>query len=139
VAEGRGTLAFSPADSQSSGLLVAATPSPDAVDVPVPAVTRHVDVVGEPRLELTYSGTAAALAGHLFAQIVDAGRNLVLGNQATPIAVTLDGAEHTSRGRWRASPRRSSRRRPIDSRSWAGRATTAWCAARARSTCDASA
>jgi ABC-2 type transport system ATP-binding protein len=95
VAEGRGTLAFSPADSQSSGLLVAATPSPDAVDVPVPAVTRHVDVVGEPRLELTYSGTAAAPAGHLFAQIVDAGRNLVLGNQATPIAVTLDGAEHT--------------------------------------------
>ena len=32
---------------------------------------------------------------HVFAQLVDRKRNLVVGNQATPIPVTLDGAEHT--------------------------------------------
>ena len=31
----------------------------------------------------------------MFAQIVDETRNLVLGNQVTPLPVTLDGARHT--------------------------------------------
>ena len=95
VATGSGTLTLSPADTQSSGLLVAATPSPNAVDVAIPAVGTHVDMVGEPRLALTYSGTSTAPAGHVFAQIADDRRHVVLGNQVTPIAVTLDGAEHT--------------------------------------------
>jgi ABC-2 type transport system ATP-binding protein len=32
----------------------------------------------------------------VFAQLVDPATGLVLGNQITPIAVTLDGAEHTT-------------------------------------------
>ena len=50
-------------------------------------------MVGEPRLSLTYSGTGTAT--HVFAQIVDEQRNVVLGNQVTPLPVRLDGAQHT--------------------------------------------
>jgi ABC-2 type transport system ATP-binding protein len=49
--------------------------------------------VGEPLLRLTYSGTGTV--GHVFAQIVDERRNVVLGNQVTPLPVQLDGARHT--------------------------------------------
>jgi ABC-2 type transport system ATP-binding protein len=50
-------------------------------------------VVGEPRLRLTYSGTGTAT--HVFAQIVDEQRDVVLGNQVTPLPLALDGAAHT--------------------------------------------
>jgi ABC-2 type transport system ATP-binding protein len=95
VAQGSGTLDFSPADTQSSGLLVAATPSPNAVNVAIPPPARHVDAVGEPQLRLDYQGTATDPRSYLFAQIVDEQRHLVLGNQVTPIAVTLDGKPHS--------------------------------------------
>ncbi len=95
VAQGSGTLAFSPADTQSSGLLVAATPSPNAVNVAIAPPARHVDAVGEPQLALDYKGTATDPHGYVFAQIVDEQRHLVLGNQVTPIAVTLDGKPHS--------------------------------------------
>ncbi len=95
TASGSGTLTFSPADTASSGLAVAATPSPDAVNVAIPPPTAHVDAVGEPKLELHYQGTATDPRGYVFAQIVDEQRHLVLGNQVTPIAVKLDGLPHT--------------------------------------------
>ena len=95
TATGSGTLTFSPADTASSGLVVAATPSPNAVNVAIPSPAQHVDAVGEPRLDLGYQGTATDPHGHVFAQIVDEQRHLVLGNQVTPIAVTLDGLPHT--------------------------------------------
>src|SRR4051794_6061566 len=40
--QGAGTLSFSPADTASSGLAVAATPSPNAVDVAIPSPAQHV-------------------------------------------------------------------------------------------------
>jgi ABC-2 type transport system ATP-binding protein len=95
TAKGSGTLSFSPADTASSGLAVAATPSPDAVDVAIPSPAQHVDAVGEPKLELDYRGTATDPRGYVFAQIVDEQRHLVLGNQVTPIAVELDGRPHS--------------------------------------------
>jgi ABC-2 type transport system ATP-binding protein len=95
TASGSGTLAFSPADTASSGLAVAATPSPDAVNVAIPPPSTHVDAVGEPKLQLSYEGTATDPRGYVFAQIVDEQRHLVLGNQVTPIAVKLDGLPHT--------------------------------------------
>jgi ABC-2 type transport system ATP-binding protein len=94
-AQGSGTLAFSPADTQSSGLAVAATPSPNAVNVAIAPPSRHVDAVGEPKLKLDYRGTATDPRGYVFAQIVDEARHVVLGNQVTPIAVTLDGLPHS--------------------------------------------
>jgi ABC-2 type transport system ATP-binding protein len=95
LAQGSGTLAYSPTDTQSSGLLIAATPSPNAVNVAIPPPSHHVDAVGEPQLELSYQGTASDPRSYLFAQIVDEQRHLVLGNQVTPIAVTLDGRPHS--------------------------------------------
>ena len=95
TAQGSGTLTFSPADTQSSGLLIAATPSPNAVNVAIPAPASHVDAVGEPQLQLDYKGTATDAHSYLFAQIVDEQRHVVLGNQVTPIAVTLDGRAHS--------------------------------------------
>jgi ABC-2 type transport system ATP-binding protein len=90
VGEGSGTLAVSPADTLS-GSPMAASPATNAVNVAIPEATAQV--VGRPRLRLTYSGTGTAT--HVFAQIVDESRNVVLGNQVTPIPVTLDGAPHT--------------------------------------------
>jgi ABC-2 type transport system ATP-binding protein len=90
VGTGSGTLLLSPADA-ASGTAIAAQPAANAVNVPIPTVMRQV--VGEPRLTLAYAGTGTAT--HVFAQIVDEQRNVVLGNQVTPLPVTLDGARHT--------------------------------------------
>jgi ABC-2 type transport system ATP-binding protein len=90
AATGSGTLVVSPADA-ASGNPTAAAPATNAVNVPVPAATAQV--VGPPRLRLTYSGTGTAT--HVFAQVVDEQRNVVVGNLVTPLPVTLDGASHT--------------------------------------------
>ena len=47
------------------------------------------------KLEFTYSGTGAST--HVYAQLVDDTTGLVLGNQVTPIPVTLDGETHTAK------------------------------------------
>jgi ABC-2 type transport system ATP-binding protein len=88
--QGSGMLLLSPADAVS-GSPVAAAPAANALNVAIPEVTSQV--VGRPVVRLTYSGTGTAT--HVFAQIVDESRNLVLGNQVTPIPVRLDGATHT--------------------------------------------
>jgi ABC-2 type transport system ATP-binding protein len=90
TATGSGTLVVNPTDAVS-GTPLAAGVAANAINVPIPEKTAQV--VGEPILRLTYSGTGAI--GHVFAQIVDEKRNLVLGNQVTPLPVTLDGASHT--------------------------------------------
>ena len=90
VGQGSGTLVVTPADAVS-GSPFAAAPALNAVNVSIPHVTAQV--VGEPRVRLTYSGTGTVK--HVFAQIVDEQRNVVVGNQVTPIPVTLDGASHT--------------------------------------------
>ena len=49
-------------------------------------------------LTLDYSATGFSLAAdgrtHLFAQLVDRQRNLVVNNQATPVPIELDGQAH---------------------------------------------
>jgi ABC-2 type transport system ATP-binding protein len=66
--------------------------APNALNVPIAA--RTAQVAGEPKVSMTYSATGTG-AGYVFAQIADGTRNLVLGNQATPIPIMLDGATHT--------------------------------------------
>jgi ABC-2 type transport system ATP-binding protein len=90
TASGSGTLALNPADAVS-GTPLAAGRAANAVNVAVDGTGRQI--VGEPALTLTYSGTGAGT--HVFAQLVDEARNVVVGNQATPIPVTLDGQPHT--------------------------------------------
>ncbi len=89
TASGSGTLALNPADAVS-GTPLAAGRAANAVNVPVNAPSRQI--VGEPMLSLTYSGTGVGT--HVFAQLVDEARGVVVGNQATPIPVTLDAQTH---------------------------------------------
>jgi ABC-2 type transport system ATP-binding protein len=94
TATGSGTLALNPADAVS-GTPVSAGRAANAVNVSVPPPAAAAQILGEPQLTLTYSGTGAAPTTHVFAQIVDEQRNVVAGNQATPIPLTLDGQAHT--------------------------------------------
>jgi ABC-2 type transport system ATP-binding protein len=92
-ATGSGTLALNPADA-ASGTIATAGRAVNAVNVPVTAPAA-AQIVGEPQLSLTYSGTGAPTNTYVFAQLVDEQRGVVVGNQATPIPLTLDGAPHT--------------------------------------------
>lgn len=83
------------AGASSSGAAIAAAPSPNGVNTAISAPAGDVELVGQPKLRLTYSGTAAPERTVVYAQIVDRDRNLVLGNQVTPIPLLLDGQEHT--------------------------------------------
>ena len=85
---------LNPADVLS-GTVATAGRAVNAVNVTVPPPSAAAQLVGEPQLKLTYSGTGAAPATHVFAQIVDEARGVVIGNQATPIPLTLDGQSHT--------------------------------------------
>ncbi len=78
-----------------SGALIEAQPAANAVSLAVPTPKVGTELLGEPTLTLTYSGTAANPDGRVYAQIVDNASHLVLGNQVTPIPVTLDSASHT--------------------------------------------
>ena len=91
---GDGTLPLV-AGASTSGTLVASEPSPNGVDTKIDPPRRNADLVGEPQLRITYSGTAQPKRTVVYAQVVDRDRNLVLGNQITPIPLKLDGEEHT--------------------------------------------
>jgi ABC-2 type transport system ATP-binding protein len=70
----------------------------NAVNVTISAPARLTQVVGAPRLTLTYSGVGAGenvTSTHVLAQIVDDSTGYVLNNQITPIPVILDGQPHT--------------------------------------------
>ena len=93
TASGSGTLTTAAGDT--SGALIEAQPAANALNLDIPTPPDGTQMLGEPTLKLTYSGTAADPDGRAYAQIVDNDSNLVLGNQATPIALNLDGASHT--------------------------------------------
>jgi ABC-2 type transport system ATP-binding protein len=93
---GSGVLPITPASPVTGGgLLVAATPAVDAVNVAIEPAAAPSEVVGAPRVEIAYSGTAVPARTHLYAQVLDVRANRVVGNQATPIPVTLDGQSRT--------------------------------------------
>ncbi|MEA2479443.1 MAG: type transport system ATP-binding protein [Thermoleophilaceae bacterium] len=71
------------------------TRATNAVNVPIDAPAGGAELVGAPRLSITYSGTAASPDTRVYAQLVDETSGRVLGNQVTPLPVTVDGAEHT--------------------------------------------
>jgi ABC-2 type transport system ATP-binding protein len=72
-------------------LPIGSSPAINALTLTTPAVTTTTYVVGAPQLTFTYSGTGSG--NHLYAQLVDNSTGQVLGNQVTPILVTLDGTE----------------------------------------------
>ncbi|WP_319436979.1 alpha/beta hydrolase [Mycobacterium sp. RTGN5] len=72
-------------------LPIGSSPAINSLNLTTPAVTTTTYVVGAPHLTFTYSGTGSG--NHLYAQLVDDSTGQVLGNQVTPILVTLDGTE----------------------------------------------
>jgi len=86
------SLGVSLLDSTSSGTNgFAATPSPNAVTVGFSSPPAGSDVVGPPKLRITYKGNALSPRTFLFAQIVDGHANRVVDLNATPLPVILDG------------------------------------------------
>ncbi len=94
VGEGGGTLAIAAGDT--SGAVVAAQKAANALSVALAKPKAGTQLLGEPRLSMTYSGTAASPNGRIYAQLVDDASGVVLGNQVTPVPVTFDGKEHTT-------------------------------------------
>ena len=92
---GAGLFALNP-DAVSSGALIAATPSPLGIHVPLSAPAAGSQIVGPPKLTLSYSGLGTSSSAPVYAQIVDKQRNIVVGNEVTPIRLTLDGLPHTA-------------------------------------------
>lgn len=95
---GSGQLVVSPASAAGSTgfIFIGGQPSNDAVNVDFRAPTADANVVGAPKVTMTYSGTALPGQTHLYAQVVDVAANRVVGGQITPIPVTLDGAKRTA-------------------------------------------
>ena len=90
---GSGTLPLVAGDT--SGALIASSRATNAVNVALGTPAAGTEMLGEPTLTLTYSGTATSADDRLYAQITSNANGLVLGNQITPIPVTLDGQSHT--------------------------------------------
>jgi ABC-2 type transport system ATP-binding protein len=88
-----GTLPIAP--GQGSGGLIFASAAPVAVNVPIPGPQADANVVGAPKLAVTYQGNAVPQQTYAYAQIVNPRNGFVLGNIATPIPLTLDGQSHT--------------------------------------------
>jgi ABC-2 type transport system ATP-binding protein len=110
TADGRGTLTLAagggsgPAVSTGNagalgGIALAITPgkATHAANVAIP-IDRNALVLGAPQLTLHYKGTTppGERPTRVFAQLVDDATGVVVGNQLTPIQVTLDGKEHTT-------------------------------------------
>ncbi|CAN5731794.1 hypothetical protein BH09ACT7_BH09ACT7_12600 [soil metagenome] len=74
-------------------LPIGGTKAANAVNLTLPAATSTTYIVGAPTLTFTYSGTG--IGDHVYAQLVDDTTGLVIGNQVTPVPVTLDGQSHT--------------------------------------------
>lgn len=82
-----------------SGLVQPITPAKatNAVNVDLTVDGGPYLAVGAPEVQLKYTGTVASgdRPQRVFAQLVDASTGLVIGNQITPIAVQLDGKQHS--------------------------------------------
>lgn len=94
VATGHGTLKVTKGYVSGEPMLATVAKASQALQIKV-KVSKAAQLVGAPTLSLSYSGKGAPKGTRVFAQIVDNKRKLVVGNQATPIPVTLDGKTHT--------------------------------------------
>jgi ABC-2 type transport system ATP-binding protein len=90
---GSGTLAISPS-ATSGGATAASAAASGAINVPV-TVRRAGQLLGPPKVTITYTGTGSPGTTRVFAQLVNLDRGVVVGNQSAPIPVRLDGKRHT--------------------------------------------
>lgn len=94
-AAGAGDLVITAADGATSGAVTYATPAVNAATIGFRAPPPGSDIIGEPRLSLTYRGSATPARTFLYAQILDNSAKRVVGVQVTPIPVILDGRTRT--------------------------------------------
>jgi ABC-2 type transport system ATP-binding protein len=92
VERGSGVLSISPG-ATSGGAITAAPVDSGALEVPV-VVPRRSQLLGAPRVRLEYRGTGTPAHARVYAQLVSVDRGVVVGNQAIPIPVRLDGRPH---------------------------------------------
>ena len=108
------SLGVSIVDSTSSGRDgFAATPAPNAVTVGFDPPPAGSDIVGAPKLKITYKGNSLGPNTFLFAQIIDANANRVIGSQVTPLPVVLDDRVRTVERAARADRRARRVRRAV--------------------------
>ena len=96
-----GPITVPPEITDILGALVAPiTPSPAARGVEVKIDPGKIEglALGAPKLRLTYSGSTPGGPEpvRVFAQLIDETRKVIVGNQITPIPLTLDGKTHTA-------------------------------------------
>jgi ABC-2 type transport system ATP-binding protein len=99
-AGGSGPVTPAPGSGELGTIVAPITPAKatNAVNVTVPAPSRTALVVGAPQLTFTYRGLGTGENGSstsIYAQVVDDATGKVLGNQVTPVPISLDGAAHT--------------------------------------------
>jgi ABC-2 type transport system ATP-binding protein len=97
-----GLIPLVPGVNPTSGVLIFASPDPLAPITLDFEQEGGEEIVGAPTLRFTYSATGLSTTRddgltHIYGQIVDLERNVVVGNQSTPIPIKLDGEEHTVR------------------------------------------
>jgi len=97
-----GIIPLIPGINPTSGVLIFASPDPVAPITLGFEQEGGEEIVGAPTLRFKYSALGATTTRddgltHVYGQIVDLERNVVVGNQATPIPIKLDGEEHTIR------------------------------------------
>ncbi len=132
--KGAGSLSITPG-ATSGGATLAAPVAAGSLNVPV-RVKRRSHLLGAPKVTITYKGTGTPADARVYAQLVNLDRGVVVGNQATPIRVQLDGRRH----------KLTRRLVPITSVAPAGgryalqlvAGTAVWVTQRARGTLDAS-
>lgn len=97
AARGGGVLPLVPVLGGSGPMLfvlpIGGTKALNAINLQTPITETTAHIVGAPQITLSYSGSG--WGDHVYAQLVDDTTGLVLGNQVTPIPVTLDGRTHT--------------------------------------------
>lgn len=93
VGTGSGTLPLAPGPGE--GQTIASSRAVNAVNVAVAPAAATTQLAGPPKLTLRYSGTGSGPETRIYAQIVDDATGKVLGNQVTPLPLTLDGAQHS--------------------------------------------
>lgn len=78
-----------------SGTPISSIPTLLGADADFTPPTEETMVVGAPRVSFSYRGWAFQQDAHIFAQVVDVDTWKVIGSQATPIPIKLDGRTRT--------------------------------------------
>jgi ABC-2 type transport system ATP-binding protein len=95
TATGQGTLTLDPSATTGSATAAGPAAAATAVETAVPPPAAPGEMLGAPKLTVAYQGTADPADTVAYAQLVDTDRHLVVGNQASPVKLRLDGQKRS--------------------------------------------